>query len=77
MFDDLSLDALHGRRSAKWSVYPPDVLPAWVAEMDFPLAPPVKAALHAAIERDDCGYPREGELPAAFAAFAAAAWGWT
>jgi cystathionine beta-lyase len=77
VFDDLSLDALHGRRSAKWSVYPPDVLPAWVAEMDFPLAPPVKAALHAAIERDDCGYPREGELPAAFAAFAAAAWGWT
>ena len=33
-----------------------DVLPAWVAEMDFPLAEPVKAALHAAVDNDDAGY---------------------
>ena len=45
--------------------------------MDFPLAPPVKAALLAAIERDDCGYPREGDLPGAFAAYARDAFGWT
>jgi cystathionine beta-lyase len=77
MFDDLRLEALHQRRSAKWAVYPPDVLPAWVAEMDYPLAPPLKAALHAAIERDDCGYPREGDLPAAFVAFAREAFDWT
>jgi hypothetical protein len=50
--DDLRLE----RGSAKWAVHPPDVLPAWVAEMDFPLAEPVKAVLHAAIERDDAGY---------------------
>ena len=30
------------RRSVKWRMYPDDVLPAWVAEMDFPLAPAVK-----------------------------------
>src|ERR1700730_9203060 len=77
MFEDLRLDALHERRSAKWTVFPPDVLPAWVAEMDYPLAPPLKAALHAAIERDDCGYPREGDLPQAFVAFARHAFGWT
>jgi cysteine-S-conjugate beta-lyase len=77
MFDDLSLPALHQRTSAKWSVFPPDVLPAWVAEMDFPLAPPVKAALHDAIERDDIGYPREGDLPLAFAEFALRHWGWS
>lgn len=76
-FDDLSLDALRARRSAKWSVFPPDVLPAWVAEMDFDLAAPVSAALHAAIDRGDLGYPREGELPDAFAAFAARRWKWT
>lgn len=72
-----SLERLRERRSAKWCVYPPDVLPAWVAEMDFALAPVVKDALHAAIDRDDCGYPREGELPAAFVDYAAAAWNWT
>ncbi len=71
------LAQLRERRSAKWVMYPPDVLPAWVAEMDFALAPPVKAALEAAIARDDYGYPREGELPATFAAFAQATWDWT
>jgi cysteine-S-conjugate beta-lyase len=49
-FASLSLERLRDRRSAKWSCYPPDVLPAWVAEMDFPLAPAVKQALSAAIE---------------------------
>ena len=40
-------DLPSARRSEKWTKYPPDVLPAWVAEMDFALAPPIKAALHA------------------------------
>jgi cystathionine beta-lyase len=48
---DLSLARLRQRRSAKWSQCPEDVLPAWVAEMDFPLAEPVKQALLAAVER--------------------------
>ena len=50
------MDGLLARGSEKWSKYPPDVLPAFVAEMDFALAPPIKDALHAAIERDDLGY---------------------
>lgn len=40
----------------KWTV-PDDVLAAWVAEMDFGLAPPVADALHAAVDRGDTGYP--------------------
>jgi cystathionine beta-lyase len=75
-FDDLSLDVLRRRRSAKWRMYPPDVLPAFVAEMDFPLAPPIRKVLRAAVENDDCGYPFPGELGAAFAAFAARWFGW-
>jgi cystathionine beta-lyase len=69
---------LSERGSAKWAAFPPDVLPAWVAEMDFPLAEPVKAALHAAIERDDTGYlgPDLAGVPEAFAAFAARRLGW-
>ncbi len=65
------MDRLLDRGSDKWTAYPPDVLPAWVAEMDFPLAPAVKAVLHDAIERDDLGYVgrTEGMLDA-FAGFA-------
>jgi cystathionine beta-lyase len=73
---DLPLERLRRRRSVKWSRYPEDVLPAWVAEMDFPLAGPVKRALLEAIELDDCGYPEPGELGGAFAVFARRRHGW-
>jgi cystathionine beta-lyase len=78
-FRSLDLDALQARRGAKWSRYGPGVLPAWVADMDFPLAPPVREALLAAVARDDLGYPAEGArsgVPEVFAARAAARWGW-
>lgn len=74
---ELSLERLRRRRSAKWAKYPPDVLPAWVAEMDFPLAAPVKRALLEAVELGDCGYAHPEELGEAFAEFAAARHGWT
>lgn len=54
---DPIVDELRPRGGLKWSSYPPDVLAAWVAEMDFGLAEPIAAALHAAIEREDTGYP--------------------
>jgi cystathionine beta-lyase len=76
LFDDLSLDELRARRSIKWTHYPPDVLPAWVAEMDFALAPPVHAVLASAVERNDMGYANTSGLPAAFAAFAAERFRW-
>lgn len=75
---ELSLADLRRRHSAKWAKYPEDVLPAWVAEMDFPLAPPVAAALSAAVAAGDTGYasPAELGLGEAFAGFAAARLGW-
>src|SRR5262249_2725774 len=71
-FDDLALDELRARRSVKWRRYPDDVLPAWVAELDFPLAPPVHRVLVDAVARSDTGYANVDGLPAAFAEFAAA-----
>lgn len=75
---ELSLADLRRRRSAKWAKYPEDVLPAWVAEMDFPLAEPVAAALAAAVRDGDTGYaaPAELGLGEAFSEFAAARFGW-
>jgi cystathionine beta-lyase len=69
---ELSLEKLRLRRSAKWRYFDPDVLPAFVAEMDFPLAPAVKIALAEAVELDDTGYgyPAGLGLAEAFAEFA-------
>src|SRR4029077_12622052 len=68
---ELSLEGLRLRRSAKWRFYDEDVLPAWVAEMDFPLAPAVKIALAEAVEMDDTGYgyPPKLGLAEAFVEF--------
>lgn len=55
--DGLDLDVLYSRKSEKWHTYPREILPAWVAEMDFPLAAPVERVLREAIDRWDIGYP--------------------
>ncbi len=41
----------------KWNRFPEDVLALWVAEMDFPTAPPVKARLRRAVQVENFGYP--------------------
>jgi cystathionine beta-lyase len=75
-FEDLDLDRLRRRRSEKWRAHPPDVLPAFVAEMDYDLAEPVLAALRAAIDLSDCGYATPAGLGETFARFAEARHGW-
>ncbi len=74
--DSIDLAALRGRLSAKYQRYDADVIPAWVAEMDFPVAEPIADALHAAIDRSDLGYRTEMGLPQALADFAIARWDW-
>lgn len=43
----------------KWTFYPGDVIPMWVADMDFRAPPPVLAALRKAVDHGVLGY----ELP--------------
>lgn len=74
--DREDLRSLRRRTSAKWRHYPPEVLPAWVAEMDFTLAEPIADALHAAVDRSDTGYRWADELPDALADFARDRWNW-
>src|SRR5690606_8897644 len=52
-----SVERLRSRGGFKWNSYPDDVLAAWVAEMDFGLAPPIAEALRAAIDAGEVGYP--------------------
>jgi cystathionine beta-lyase len=72
-----TLESLRQRRSFKWRAFPADVLPAFVAEMDFDLAQPIVDAVTGALRIGDCGYGDAGELGAAFAHFAAGRLGWT
>jgi cysteine-S-conjugate beta-lyase len=76
-FHHLDLDALQRRKGNKWSRYPSEILPAWVADMDYPLAPVIADALHAAITAGDVGYPGPGHaVSEAFAARAKRLWSW-
>ncbi|MCY4450896.1 MAG: PatB family C-S lyase [Immundisolibacterales bacterium] len=73
-FNAITLEALRHRRGTKWNRYPADVLPAWVADMDFDMAEPIRAGLARMMHDNDLGYsPKlpESGLPEAFAAFAA------
>ncbi|HUZ21026.1 MAG TPA: aminotransferase class I/II-fold pyridoxal phosphate-dependent enzyme [Acidimicrobiales bacterium] len=61
---------LSRRRGEKWSRDGGKVLAAWVADMDFPVAPAVHEAIGRAVDTDDLGYPAErlrAEVRAAFA----------
>jgi cystathionine beta-lyase len=54
-FDAITADDLRSSGSLKWSTFP-DTIGAFVAEMDFGVAPPIESALHEAIRAADFGY---------------------
>jgi len=65
------------RTSIKWARYPEDVLPLFVAEMDFAVAPVIRQAIVERVEASDIGYlDGPGPLAPAFADFARDRWGW-
>jgi cystathionine beta-lyase len=78
-FDDVDVERLRRRRTVKWTLYGPDTLAAWVAEMDFDVAPAVRDALGAAVDREDFGYvPADlTELTTACTGFLATRYGWS
>lgn len=72
------LDRLRQRTSAKWQLFPPDVLPLFVAEMDYTLAEPIIRVLQERIAASDSGYVAAPiDVGIAFAGFASRRWGWT
>ena len=57
-----NFDVLPDRRpteSIKWNKYHPDVLPMWVADMDFVSPEPVIRALRERVDHGVFGYPRD------------------
>lgn len=62
-YDTLTAQELRNKTCVKWHHHEDDVLPLWVADMDFPVAEPIKAAIMAVLERNDLGYPPHDGLP--------------
>ena len=74
MIRDLTDEEARAALVLKWGQVPADVLPAWVAEMDYAVAPVVLDAVRDAVERGVTGYPAfgadGGALGAAYAGWA-------
>lgn len=72
-----NLAELHTHRSTKWRDFDPDVLPLPVAEMDFPVAQPIRDVLAEMVAKSDLGYLGAiPELGKGFAHFAGTRWNW-
>lgn len=72
-----SLSELATHHSDKWRAFPSDVIPLPVAEMDFPVATPIKELLHSLVENSDMGYLGAiPELGQSFSTFAQKRWKW-
>ena len=50
------IDRLRDLTGIKWSRFDDDIIPAWVADMDLPPAPPITEALSEMVEAGDLGY---------------------
>jgi len=73
----LPIDQLRERSSTKWRTYGPDVIPMFVAETDYPLAPAITERLARAVALGDTGYtPPDPGIRDAFATFARRRFGW-
>jgi cystathionine beta-lyase len=71
---DVTDEELRAAGSIKWTLAGPEVLPAWVAEMDVRGCPVVTRALREAVDRGSLGYPArdlDTGLPRACADFLA------
>jgi len=78
VFHQLSEEQLRRRNTIKWNFFGPDVLPLWIAEMDYPTAPAVLDGIRACVANEEFGYPPVGEvdLPEATAEWCRRRYGW-
>lgn len=77
-FHFVPLAELQTHKSEKWRAFPADVLPLPVAEMDFPVAEPIRRTIIEMINKSDLGYLGNiPELGQAFSEFSTRRDGWT
>ena len=54
---NIKISDLQTRKGVKWNNYNEAFIPAWVADMDFPVAPEIQEVLLERVQSSDLGYP--------------------
>ncbi|HUS79216.1 MAG TPA: pyridoxal phosphate-dependent aminotransferase [Patescibacteria group bacterium] len=62
IFNSATIEGMVAAPGSKWHRDPPDVIPLWLAEPDFPVAMEIKKALLNAVQDEDLFY--NGDIPA-------------
>lgn len=73
------IERLRALTGIKWQRFDDDVIPAWVADMDFAPAPAIVSALEAMVRAGDFGYNMASfgdDIPKAWATWSARRFGW-
>ncbi len=79
-FDNISIEQLRAKRGAKWTRYGDQVLPSFIADMDFELPSAIADVLSEQAAARDFGYTlqfAERDLPEIFSAWALRRYRWT
>lgn len=79
-FDNISIEQLRAKHGAKWTRYGDQVLPSFVADMDFALPSPIAETLIEQAAARDFGYTlqfAERDLPEIFCAWAMRRYHWS
>lgn len=79
MTENPDIERLRALSGVKWRRWGMDVIPAWVADMDFPTAPGIVRELRAMVEASDLGYNMasfDDSIPKAWSARSERRFGW-
>ena len=79
-FDSITVETARRSRGLKWTRYGRDVIPSWIADMDFPVARPISELLRSLADSGDLSYaPAMPQEPLAelFASRMRSRYGWT
>lgn len=56
IFNSSTIEGMLAAPGRKWHRYPPDVIPLWIADPDFPTAPGIRKVIQQAIDDEDFLY---------------------
>ncbi len=79
-YDEITLEQAQRSRGIKWTRYDPDVIPSWVADMDYPVAEPISDMLRSIAHVGDLTYApkmEEEHLAELFSKRMQIRYGWT
>ncbi|MCY4218489.1 MAG: aminotransferase class I/II-fold pyridoxal phosphate-dependent enzyme [Gammaproteobacteria bacterium] len=79
-YDEITLEQAQKSKGIKWTRYDPDVIPSWIADMDYPVAEPISNLLQSIAHVGDLSYAPnmyEEQLVELFSERMQVRYGWT